>query len=360
MWCYDKKYLALTSVEYRFKINMKYRILLLIFLILAPCSLQILQAQSRLYVRGSAVPGGVQQLTRFSTSTSGKYTFKFHGKLLPGNLYITTTDTPKSTSRYYAPNLVDANIVNEGTSYTSKTDSLGSEWAVLLEADNYRFTVDVTKKQVYGELFSRWYEAWICGGCVEDEQGKNVSGQDRQWQISSGKQMEQSWDDPHVFEWTGLLKNYSYNVEPKRFKINGQYGWSPKVLHPFAQDASILTAKQVWYNGSEDYKWSIVRDGYYRIKINVFLETIEAEYLGAELPDGIRLTPEVDADINISGRQIAFRSAEPMTVRLFSVDGNQHCAASGTDVTLTAPSAGIYVLTATNGRQGISRKIIIK
>lgn len=339
---------------------MKHRILLLIFLVLAPCSLQILQAQSRLYVRGSAVPGGVQQLTRFSTSTTGKYSFKFHGRLLPGNLYITTTDSPKATSRYYAPNLVDTNIVNEGTAYSSKTDSLGAEWAVLIGADNYRFTVDVTKKQVTGELFNRWYEAWICGGCVEDEQGKNIEGQNGHWQITAGKQMEQSWDDPNVFEWTGLLKAYSYNQEPKRFKINGQYGWSPKVLHPFTQDASILTAKQVWYNGSQDYKWSIVRDGYYRIKINVFLETIEAEYLGTELPDGILLTPEVETDIKVSGRQIALQSKEALTVKLYSTDGSLRDTAYGTDVTLTAPAAGIYVLTASNGHQGITRKIIVR
>ena len=244
-------------------------------------------AQTRLYVRGSAVPGGVQELTRFSTSTSGRYTFKFHGTLLPGDLYITTTDYPRTASRYYAPKLVDTNIVTNKADYVQKADSIGSEWAVLFEADNYRFTVDTYNKQVTGELFTRWYEAWICGGCVEDEQGKGTSGQEGHWQISSGKQMEQSWDDPNVFEWTGLLKAYSYNQEPKRFKINGQYGWSPKVLHPFTQDASILTAKQVWYNGSEDYKWSISKDGYYRIRINVFEETIEGEYLGAEMPDGI-------------------------------------------------------------------------
>ena len=244
-------------------------------------------AQSRLYVRGSAVPGGVQELKRFSTSTSNRYTFKFHGKLLPGDLYVTTTEYPRSSSRYYAPKLVDTNIVTDKADYVQKSDSIGAEWAVLFEADNYRFTVDTYNKQLTGELFNRWYEAWICGGCVEDEQGKGISGQEGHWQLSSGKQMEQNWDDPNVFEWTGLLKSYSYNVEPKRFKINGQYGWSPKVLHPFTQDASILTAKQVWYNGSEDYKWSISKDGYYRIRINVFEETIEGEYLGAEMPDGI-------------------------------------------------------------------------
>lgn len=259
------------------------RILIYILYILFP--LVGLHAQSRLFVRGSAVPGGLQELTRFSTSTSGKYTFKFHGTLLPGDLYITTTNVPGASSLYYAPKLVDTNIVTSNTDYVQQRDSVGAEWAVLSAGDNYRFTVDITNKQVSGELFVRWYEAWICGGCVED-------GQEGHWQITAGKQMEQSWDDPNVFEWTGLLKAYSYNQEPKRFKINGQYGWGPKVLHPFTQDAAILTAKQLWYNGSEDYKWSISKDGYYHIKVNVFKETIAAEYLGAEMPDGIETMPE--------------------------------------------------------------------
>ena len=345
---------------------MKYRIisLLFLFLFIVPCSIFNVQcsmvfAQTRLYIRGSAVPGGVQQLTRFSTKVSGQYTFKFHGKLLPGDLYITTTDSPRAASRYYAPKLVDTNIVTEKADYTQKADSTGAEWAVLFEADNYRFTVDVTNKQVTGELFVQWYEAWICGGCVEDEQGKGTD-QEGHWQIASGKQMEQSWEDRNVFEWTGLLKSYSYNVEPKRFKINGQYGWSPKVLHPFTQDASILTASQVWYNGSDDYKWRIINDGYYRIRINVFEETIEGEYLGTELPDGIRVTPEVEADIRVEGREIKFHADKAMTVRLFRPDGSQQAATSGTDVTLIAPEGGVYILSATNGQQGTTWKILVE
>lgn len=316
-------------------------------------------AQTRLWIRGSAVPGGIQELTRFSTNVGGRYCFKFHGKLLPGDLYITTTETPRTSSRYYVPKLVDTDIVTNKADYAIKTDSVAGEWAVLFEADNYRFTVDTYSKQVSGELFARWYEAWICGGCVEDEQGKGTN-QEGSWQITAGKQMEQNWDDPNVFEWTGLLKNYTYNVEPKRFKINGQYGWSPKVLHPFSQDASILTAKQLWYNGSEDYKWTISRDGYYRIRINVFEETIKGEYLGAELPDGICATPEADADISVSGRDITFRAAAPMTVRLYSLDGTQYAATSGTDATLTAPKAGIYIVTATDGQRGTTWKVIVK
>ncbi|MBO7118912.1 MAG: SusF/SusE family outer membrane protein [Bacteroidaceae bacterium] len=319
-----------------------------------------MHAQTRLYIRGSAVPGGVQQLTRFSTSTTNRYTFKYHGKLLPGDLYVTTTSSTTSGTRYYAPKLVDTNIVSDKADYVVQSDSVGAEWSVLFEADNYRFTVDPANKQLTGELFVRWYEAWLCGGCVEDEQGKGISGQEGHWQITAGKQMEQNWEDPNVFEWTGLLKTYTYNQEPKRFKINGQYGWSPKVLHPFTQDASILTAKQVWYNGSEDYKWVIRSDGYYRISVNVFEETIKGEFLGAELPDGIQVMPEADADIDISGRQISFHAETPMAVRLFSIDGTQVMATSGTDVTLTVPSSGIYILSATDGRQGTTWKIAVE
>ena len=111
-------------------------------------------AQTRLYVRGSAVPGGIQQLTRFSTNVSGRYTFKYHGKLLPGNLYITTTNSA-TPSVYYAPKLVDTNIVTNKADYVQKRDSVGSEWAVLFEADNYRFTVDTYTKQLTGDLFTR-------------------------------------------------------------------------------------------------------------------------------------------------------------------------------------------------------------
>lgn len=296
------------------------RIFSILFLLLVQWSLfndqcSMVYAQTRLYVRGSAVPGGVQELKRFPTNVSNQYTFKFHGKLLPGDLYVTTTNSPRSASRYYAPKLVDTNIVTDKADYVSKTDSIGAEWAVLFEADNYRFTVDTSNKQLTGELFAPWYEAWICGGCVEDEQGKGISGQEGHWQITAGKQMEQNWEDHNVFEWTGLLKSYSYNVEPKRFKINGQYGWSPKVLHPFTQDASILTAKQVWYNGSQDYKWTISKDGYYRIRINVFEETIEGEYLGAEMPDGIGSLSE----------EIREKSEEEFSTALgwFTIDGRR-------------------------------------
>ena len=207
-----------------------------------------------------------------------------------------------------------------------------------------------------GELFTWWYEMWICGGCVEDNQTPGAGN----WQITSGKAMEQSSVNPYEWTWTGELRNYTSNDEPKRFKINGQYGWSPKVLHPFRQDESILTASEIWYNGTSDYKWSIVKDGFYRITVNVFEETISGEYLGND-PDGVvSAKSEAKVFLDVRERTIQVGSSQVMAVFLFSADGQQILSDNGSQVTLVAPNAGTYILHATNGKENFTRKITIQ
>ena len=310
---------------------------------------------SKLYVRGSAIPGGVQELTPFNSRTY----FKYHGKLLPGTFVITTSEQHRSGARYYKPAQFDSNVVNDGINYTSTTDSTAATWNVLFEADNYRFTVtpsSSTAGTMKGELFTWWYESWICGGCVEDNQTPGAGN----WQITSGKAMEQSSLNPYEWTWTGELRNYTSNDEPKRFKINGQYGWSPKVLHPFRQDESILTASEIWYNGTSDYKWSIVKDGFYRITVNVFEETISGEYLGND-PDGVvSVKSEAKVFLDVRDRTIQVVSSQVMAVFLFSADGQQILSDSGSQVTLVAPNAGTYILHATNGKENFTRKITIQ
>ena len=310
---------------------------------------------SKLYVRGSAIPGGVQELKPFNA----KSCFKYHGKLLPGTFVITNSEQHRSGARYYKPAQFDSNVVNDGISYTSTTDSTAAAWSVLFEADNYRFTVTPTSSTagtMKGELFTWWYESWICGGCVEDNQTPGAGN----WQISSGKAMEQSSLNPYEWTWVGELRNYTTNEEPKRFKINGQYGWSPKVLHPFKQDESILTSSEIWYNGSSDYKWSIAKDGYYRITVNVFEETISGEYLGDD-PNGVgTLEPEAQVALSVRDRTIQVGSSQVMAVFLFGADGQQVVSDSGNQVTLVAPHAGVYVLHATNGKENFTRKITIQ
>ena len=110
----------------------KAALLALLAILLMPATML---SQTQLWISGSAVPGGTQPLTRFITNTSGKYTFKYHGKLLPGKLYVQTTESRNEISTsYFAPRQVDANIVNNGISYASTRDTTDAAWTVLFDS----------------------------------------------------------------------------------------------------------------------------------------------------------------------------------------------------------------------------------
>jgi hypothetical protein len=132
------------------------------------------------------------------------------------------------------------------------------------------------------------------------------------------------------------------------------------VLHPFKQDESILTSKEIWYNGSSDYKWAISKDGFYRITINIFKETISGEYLGDDL-DGVgSLAPEAKVQMSVRNHTIQVSSSQVMAVFLFGPEGQHITSESGNQVTLQAPHAGTYILHATNGKENFTRKITIQ
>ncbi len=48
-----------------------------------------------------------------------------------------------------------------------------------------------------------------------------------------------------------------------------------------------MAASKLITNGSNDYKWTIDKDGYYKITVDAFRETIKAEYLGTSIPTAI-------------------------------------------------------------------------
>lgn len=329
-----------------------------LFLVLASAFIMSTTAlsQARLWISGSAVPGGTQALTRFDTDVTGKYSFKFHGKLLPGKLYVQTTEEKGNSTYYYAPRQVDANVVNNGIPYLTTRDTTEAAWTVLFEADNYRFTVLPSERSLTGELFSQWYEAWIVGGCVEDNQGSGSSA--GQWQVSAGKAMTRSPYDPNVWSWTGELKVYPSNEESNRLKINGQYGWSPKVLHPFRANQSLTSATQFWYCGPNDTKWTINQDGYYYITINVFEETMHAEYLGTTIPSGLQSVPKTDAQVSVTGRDICVTGSQMLSCNLYTLQGKHVISQTGTQVSLRMPEAGTYLLHVSDGKSAITRKII--
>ena len=222
----------------------------------------IMQAQE-LWIAGTAVPGGVQQLTAVNANT-----FKFAGELNSGELRIQTTKKATSATRYLMPTLPDANIANRGICYTETTDAQATAWQVSFHSNVYRFNIDRSNETLHGEVFKPWGELFIAGGATEVG-----------WKCE-GKMllMQQDPQNPNVWTWEGEMRNRPQFEEPRSFKFQGQDRWHPKSLHPYVQGADILTDGHL-RTGGDDTKWAVTREGRYRITVDVFHETIKADYL---------------------------------------------------------------------------------
>lgn len=220
------------------------------------------QSYQELWAVGTAVPGGAQKLEQVA---DGDY--KYVGTLQVGELRIQTQRKAGRDTRYLAPVLPDANIVCRETSFQESANA-GEGWQVVVSEDRYRFHVDTKNHVLRGEIVQPWGELFIAGGATEVG-----------WKCE-GKMllMKQSLDNPFVWTWEGELKNHPDVEESRRFKFQGQDRWNPKSLHPFSQDADILTEKCL-RTGGPDNKWAVSKDGRYQITVDLLNETITAKLI---------------------------------------------------------------------------------
>ena len=131
-----------------------------------------------------------------------------------------------------------------------------------------------------GELFVPWGELYIAGGCIAPKQTDK-------WHVEMAIPFTRSVTNPNVWTWTGELKAYSGNEQPRRFKLLAQKDWSPRSLHPYTQDEPLVTSTRASERDGDD-KWAISDDGWYCITVDVFRETIAATYLGKDYdPDSV-------------------------------------------------------------------------
>lgn len=249
---------------------------------------------------GTAVPGGIQELTPFPNKQ-----FKYTGRLIEGGtLCFRNKELPTATGiRYLKPTYEDAYAVTNATPFTlaMARDSLESLWVVPLTEDVYRITIDLNAKILTGELFRPWNELFIVGGATECG-----------WVTYTFLPFTRDEDEVCTWDWTGELKERPEFGEPRRFKFLGQNAWEPKALHPFSQDEDILGSTQLLTGGVGDNKWNISQEGYYHIRVDVFRETVSAEYLGpaptSEAPTAIEETVKdksSDGDwYDLSGRKV--------------------------------------------------------
>ena len=306
-------------------------------------TLQI-NAQTDLWITGTAVPGGTQKLETFPDGQ-----FKFAGTLLAGELKVITTETIESSTNFLAPRYAESYVVNKGLTYSQTRNESAAGWIVPFSEDRYKFTIDTKNHSLKGEIFVPWREVYMAGGACEIG-----------WNAFVMLPFTQDESDPNVFTWTGELREGKNIEEPRRFKLQGQNTWGPKSLHPYMQDEAVLTSTQMRHEG-DDTKWEIAQDGFYRLTVNVFKDTFKAEYLGHQAKDetaGINDTSSTPA-IEVIGHTIRLKSPEKINVELFRIDSLRVGKKSGTDVTFTVEQKGVYVLKAKSKHTNLSRKIAI-
>lgn len=227
---------------------------------LVVCLTMSAQSKQELWITGSAVPGGAQKLVKVSDND-----YKYAGSLKVGELRIATAKKTGKGVSYLMPNQPDANIVNKGIGYSMTTDAKSATWQVIVSEDRYRFHVNTEKKQLHGELFQPWGELFLAGGATEVG-----------WK-SEGHMllMKQDINNPCIWTWEGELKRHPEVEEPASFKFQGQDRWNPKSIHPYAENTDILMDTR-FHTGGADTKWTLSSDGRYRIKVDLFNETVEA------------------------------------------------------------------------------------
>lgn len=319
------------------------RILSLLIIFVSLCSTA--QDMSRLFVVGSAVPGGIQELTPFPNKQ-----FKYTGTLYQGTLAIRNQGALK---RYLKPTYEDSYVVNNTLPYTLSGDSVASQWVVPITEDIYRITIDLNAKTLHGELFTTWNELFIVGGATECG-----------WVTYTFLPFTRDPEEVCAWDWTGELKERPEFGEPRRFKFNGQNAWEPKVLHPFTSDEDVLTSTQILTGGTVDHKWSVTKDGFYHIRVDVFRETIRAEYLGSAMAGQGNATSLQDLSaqpvLSIRNREVHLQCSQPVQITISSPSGVLQTSATGTDLRTTLPSSGIYLVRIQAPGISVSRKIVVK
>lgn len=217
-------------------------------------------AAQDLWITGSAVPGGAQKLEKVADND-----YKYAGRLNAGELRVATAKKPRKGTRFFSPVLMDANLVNKGIAYCETTDAKAPAWQVVVSEDRYRLHIYTDRKELRGEIFQPWGELFIAGGATE-------AG----WKEGKMLLMKQDLNNPCLWTWEGELKRHPEVEEPTSFKFQGQDRWYPKNLHPYRQGTDVLQDRRL-RTGGDDTKWEISRDGRYRITVDLFHETIQAD-----------------------------------------------------------------------------------
>ncbi|UKK51159.1 SusF/SusE family outer membrane protein [Prevotella sp. E13-17] len=247
----------------------KIQTILFLIALLLPSAMAA-QDFTALWITGSAVPEGTQQLVK---QPNGNFAFK--GALNVGEVKVMTTATyQEGVTQFLKPQLTDSYLINNGLYYVTTKDASQPGWVVSFQEDLYHFVVLPGSKKLQGELFFPWNELLIAGSAIPN------GADNTEWKRDNMLPFVRDHENPYIFTWEGELGIYNNVVEPGYFKLEGQMTWGPRELHPYQHGEDILNSQQVCIGGN-DNKWKVSKNGRYRITVNLYDETVHAEMVPA-------------------------------------------------------------------------------
>lgn len=301
-----------------------------------------LSCPEKLYVTGSAVDNQVIELpdmygVEFKKSISCK----------PGNILLVSTPSISDETVFYGPMFEDVDLtfgknMVSGLSVVTK-DARG--WSVGAKGD-YTIYVDKGKVSYQGRKFTPRKVLYIVGGCCE-----------LNWNYwdESNKRFFPNPENSEELIWEGILR-IGAQEEPNKFKILTAESWTEETFHPYISDVLAEGVTDARISGGDDLKWTINRDGFYRLTFNTKTEILKSEFLGTEVNNSTsffeydkasiseikEMTPNVYVDnksINVEAKQssdVVVRTIMGQTVS----SKNNHISGAVTD----SLPVGVYIV----------------
>ena len=318
---------------------------------------------SILYATGSALDGAIVEIP-----IMGGVEYKAALTLKAGTLVLMNTATRTTSTTYYTP-LLEGVDISFGKGYTAPlkaTDNADAEgWSVCVPG---KYTLYAVKDNntVYGTLFRPRKELYIVGGCC------TLSW--NYWDTPSEIRFTNNPLNTEEMVWEGVLNaNWKeQRDEPNKLKILTTQSWFETTYHPYVADASVEGTSNLRSTGGPDTKWTISRNGRYRLTVNTFKETMHGEYLGAT---------ESAAKDNKSVTRVDVIQQTSLAIRIGANNGNINIVSvsSPANVTVLASSGqlvasrsavskgvvatnlakGVYVVRATADSGSVVKKVVI-
>lgn len=272
----------------------------------------------RLYATGTALGGETVEIPCLYGVE-----FKKVMQCRAGNILLMSTPEPSESTVYYGPVFDDVDL-SYGKGYASRlavVDKQARGWSVALPGD-YTLYVETAGACYQGRKYVPLAGLVLVGGCCE-----------LNWNYwdESNKLFLPDPDNADELVWEGELRMGSAE-EPDKFKILTAENWFADTFHPYVADAlADNTVTDARISGGDDLKWTIQRNGYYRLTLNVKYETLKAEYLYA-----------TDA-VQSMNQSAGVAEAQAGDIRVYASQGALYVdAPAGTDVAVSTP-AGIVL-----------------